>query len=820
MFGTIETKARPIKLAYLVEPDSAEQVRNAIRLSSSLWGGMYFPILPLYKRVPTTWRDKPLKAPQAKNVILGYLEAFDPDILVQLSGSVPDFIAKAGLEIIRPEEIWRPLNDGSLSPKFGIGIFELLSDVFDKYFKYKRKYPVKVLMPKMRPRLSLFWTSLFGELEPAISSILEKRYTEPLEIRSVDFHPEQLAEVMANDVLFPRRITQWGLDPLRRSGFRRDARVYFLDATKIADIVDFWNLRALGGSVLPVPKQLQNNPQLHTLVIDFLKAHRRPWRHQPDVYDHASIIRSRSSTMDELQEYAKTLQFEREPGDKGSSGYFGLQHWYPRIWDEWGRDKDGAVPDDPFAQEETSTEVAETDKLTVQLKPIMPEFAFEHGYHGEPRCANEISFRLYGSNEYLAEVLPKSPGENLDRAISGFTSLRGDWRIGRNGLVRLVKYEHTETRNIPSAEDIVFAWLRDRGWEPSLSAPGLLAKQIHKKLEGHIGLLRNEKLLGLLEYMNGGRVKPDGTPVEDNEIGQERDLPVGEVKNRLAGSSTRRDLYEYLLTKGIFKLGLRVQCTHCLRRSWLALPNVRDSLACTRCLNSFPAVGNIDSATWSYKTTGPFSVPGYADGAYAVLLTLDMFSNHKMSTMHTTPVVSFAAQAPNKQNLEADFGMFWQESLYGETRNGIMFGECKTYGRFAKKDFDRMRHLAQNFPGAVLVFSTLRKSLTPEEISGIARIAKAGRKYWKADHPTNPVLILTGTELLNWEGPPYCWDEALRKKFDRSQGLIEFCNATQQIYLNLPSWHAEWQQKWEERRCRRMAEQTRPSTLPTSSNQD
>ena len=248
-----------------------------------------------------------------------------------------------------------------------------------------------------------------------------------------------------------------------------------------------------------------------------------------------------------------------------------------------------------------------------------------------------------------------------------------------------------------------------------------------------------------------------------------------------------------------------MQCTHCLRRSWLALANVRDSLACTRCLNSFPAVGNIDSTTWSYKTTGPFSVPGHADGAYAVLLTLDMFSNHTMSTMRTTPVVSFAAQAPNKQNLEADFGMFWQESLYGETRNGIMFGECKTYGRFAKKDFDRMRHLAQNFPGAVLVFSTLRKSLTPKEISAIARIAKAGRKYWKADHPTNPVLILTGTELLNWEGPPYCWNEALRKKFDRSQGLIEFCNATQQIYLNLSSWHTDWQKKWEEKRQRRAA---------------
>ena len=144
-----------------------------------------------------------------------------------------------------------------------------------------------------------------------------------------------------------------------------------------------------------------------------------------------------------------------------------------------------------------------------------------------------------------------------------------------------------------------------------------------------------------------------------------------EVKNRLAGSSRRRDIYEYLLSKGIFKLGLRVQCTHCLRRSWFALPNVRDSLACPRCLNAFPAVGNIDSSTWSYKTTGPFSVPGYADGAYAVLLTLDMFSDHKMSTMRTTPVVSFMAQARTRKVLKPISDCFGRSRCLGRSGTAL-----------------------------------------------------------------------------------------------------------------------------------------------------
>jgi hypothetical protein len=51
--------------------------------------------------MPITWKD-PVKAPEAKQVILGYLEAFDPDILVQFSESVPDFVANLGLRVIKP----------------------------------------------------------------------------------------------------------------------------------------------------------------------------------------------------------------------------------------------------------------------------------------------------------------------------------------------------------------------------------------------------------------------------------------------------------------------------------------------------------------------------------------------------------------------------------------------------------------------------------------------------------------------------------------------------------------------------------------------
>jgi hypothetical protein len=797
MFGTVDVKTRPLKLAYLVDPNSAVQVREAIRLSSTLWGGVYFPIIPLYRRMPVTWKDKPFKAPSAKDVILGYLEAFDPDSLVQFSREVPGFLADTGLRIIKPKEVWSILDEGrNLSPQFGIGIFEILNDAFDRHFKYTPKYPIRVILPKIPRTLSLFWASWLGELPPRIVSLLEERFFKPLEIEILNFTAENLSDTMAENVLFPGRIAQYGLSHHpHHPRSRGDAYVYFLDATKVEDIVDFWNLRALGRPIIPVPKQLQGDPQLKEIVVKFLRDHRRPWRHDPKVCDFARFIRGRNCTLEEMRDYAQTLKIDRRPYDPSNTPFFGLQHWYPRVWDEWARDKDGAVPDDIYGDTKESIEVKE---LEVRLKALLPKFAYEQSYHREPRCANEIGFRFFGTDQYLAEVFPKGSGRNLTRAISGIGSFR-EWRIGRNGLVKLVEHGFTEKRNAPTAESVFFAWLTDLGWKPQLSPPGLLAKEIYKRLQGNPVILKNETFLGLLERMNGGKVKQE---VGALEVEQERELPVGEVKSRLEGSSEGSNPHDYLISRGVFKLGIRVQCPHCLRNSWFSLESLHDTLACPKCLNSYPAIGNVSAPDWSYKTVGPFSVPRYAEGAYAVLLTLEFVGGHKAPMMRTTPVMSFKAGASNKKDIEADVAMLWQESVDGGQIEGLLFGECKTYGVFGEKDFDRMRYLAEAFPGAVLVFSTLRKELTPREMAAIKRITKAGRKYWKPERPINPVLVLTGTELLSSGSPPYCWERSLQEKFSRVHGLLDICDATQQIYLGLPSWQTEWHDKWEKRRQR------------------
>ena len=59
--GTVKVKLRPIKLAFLVHPDDKESLLKAIEINTFLWGGMYNPIIPTYRRVPAKWEDSPFK---------------------------------------------------------------------------------------------------------------------------------------------------------------------------------------------------------------------------------------------------------------------------------------------------------------------------------------------------------------------------------------------------------------------------------------------------------------------------------------------------------------------------------------------------------------------------------------------------------------------------------------------------------------------------------------------------------------------------------------------------------------------------------------
>ena len=175
-------------------------------------------------------------------------------------------------------------------------------------------------------------------------------------------------------------------------------------------------------------------------------------------------------------------------------------------------------------------------------------------------------------------------------------------------------------------------------------------------------------------------------------------------------------------------------------------------------------------------------MPRQAHGAYAVLLTLRFFSDSHLLDGATTALMSFTAKKEKMKDMEADLASFFQVSKFEHFKTQLIFAECKTFNDFGKKDTHRMRQLGEAFPGAVLVFATLKECLSQKEKNILQPLVMRSRKNWKADRPFNPVMILTGKELFLKS----VWDSHL-KGTRWLEDLLELCDTTQRINMGMKS---------------------------------
>lgn len=781
MVGNIRIKGRPLRFAFLIEPNDKKALLKAIELNTVLWGGPFNPIIPLYQAKTKRWRKNAFRK-TAKDINVGYIQAFDPDYLV-CDFNPPDYIKNSGLAILKTDDIL-PSKENPDRFQYGIGLNEILSWLYNEYFRFVQRDPVNIVVPKIPARNKHFWSSWLGKLPDDFQeALMDSGYKQALEITTPKV--KSLNKILKPKTLYPRRIMQHGLQTVGRGSFSHESILFYLDPSDFLDIVDYWNLRASGRSVLPAPITLTNDGYYREVVKDFIKSSQWTSRHNSALKHRANIIPSTSQTMDDARDFVTSLGLDK---DEDGSNPILLHHWYPRIWDEWARGKDHTDPHDVHYDSEKEVDLSEfNDK--VLLATSIPE-NIEFQFTGNPVIANEISYNIYGDLEKYAEVFPKTYGESVERTLGSIGTFR-DWRIGRNGLVRLVDSMRSVSWDLPLAEEIFSSWLEDNGWQYQQSSSGKLAKELNKQIESWSYGLANKELIELIGSM---AVSIDG---------EGRDKTVAYIKSKMRAIFGDEKRLEKFIELNLFSLGVNAKCPNCQRGSWYDLEDIDEKLSCPKCLQEFRAIDSLSESKWSYKTVGPLSVPNFAEGAISVVLAIEFFSERRMSSVQTTPVYSFnASKTGSGKKLEADFAFLWRESAYGEVADGVAFGEAKTFNEFKKKDFNRMRSLAKDFPGAVLVFSTLRDSLTPFEIIELKKLAKIGNKHWKLERPINPVLILTGKELFSFHRPPYCWSDQEQNKYRDSYGILGLARATQQKYLGMKRWDVVWHEELENKRKR------------------
>ena len=62
--------------------------------------------------------------------------------------------------------------------------------------------------------------------------------------------------------------------------------------------------------------------------------------------------------------------------------------------------------------------------------------------------------------------------------------------------------------------------------------------------------------------------------------------------------------------------------------------------------------------------------------------------------------------------MEIDLGLLFKETTFGIKDTRLVFAECKNNDGFKKSDVDKMKWIAEKFPGAIIVFATLNKELS------------------------------------------------------------------------------------------------------------
>ena len=156
--GSVNITLRPLRLAFLVDPADAGGIMEAIQLNTFLWGGMFNPIVPIYRRTPKKWQSK-FEGTTARDVSEGLIRAFDPDYVVP-TGKYSNLTINVGhRDVIKAADVLGKVEEDG-TPGYGIGLFEVLSHFIQKEMRFVRRTPLDFRIPSFGGSASLFLASV------------------------------------------------------------------------------------------------------------------------------------------------------------------------------------------------------------------------------------------------------------------------------------------------------------------------------------------------------------------------------------------------------------------------------------------------------------------------------------------------------------------------------------------------------------------------------------------------------------------------------------------------------------------------------------
>lgn len=804
-----EIRLRPVRFGFLVRPDDSQRTQRIFRVNTCLWGGMFNPIIPVFTRVPDWWERKPRIPEAASQIVNGYVDFFEPDFVVEAEPGLARSVGFNRKRILQLDEILA--NDNSRdSEGYGLSVLALYRKLFKEEFQFIRRQSVEAtrVIPKKKIFAPLA-ACLFGDF-PVERDLAHfgKSFQESFHPKEILLDAKAFQEYLQSPQLIsPLTIGHKGIEVSYQGG--EWPALFVLDATKSRDLVDYWNLRGVRGNVIPAP--IQWLAELSPFFKDLITRNHRPLPgNTHGVMLHLTVMFSRSIP----EHVAKDLH--RLHLQVGAPGANCVQFFYPNIWRPSPSFTTRSTR--PILSAGTSRADAsrEADGVALRFSTLAPSFADRYG--NNHRWVNVVQF-----DDWKGEIATTFPCNVREGKFPSFGNFAEEEYFGTEGYVAFMRYkESTEHWRLMTGSEAFEQWFKSRGISVRASPSGRSTQQIIQAFDGFWGVrsIANEGVIRLLNEMARSLSKS---------------AHIGEFKNRVKaagqGDIWREKSFETLVKRRAVQLGLEIRCAKCDGWTWFSLAQIDYKVTCDRCLKEyeFPVhdPANSRHARWAYRVVGPFALADYAVGGYAAALAIRLFAD-LIGGRDTD--VSWSAgrilKLPDDQEIEADFVLWYQrkELLGLRYSTDTVFGEVKSWGSkgtlevkdvFEEQDVARMKRLAEEFPGSILVFATLREGtqLAPAEIKRLRKLAEWGRHREKR-RSRAPVIVLTATELFSSYDLGMTWKNKGGKHkefadapphFDPTN-LRRLAEATQQLYLKMPTYwewlEAAWKRKVQRERRR------------------
>ena len=762
----VDIRLRPIRFGFLVRPDDKEKVLEIFRINTCLWGGIFNPIIPFFESVPSWGEREDFQFDRPKQIINSYLDFFEPDFLVEAEEGLAEGFGFDSERVLQFTNILAQSEEEDWD-KYGLSVHDLYSALYQEEFRFELRHQHHVVYVEAKERaFSGFAACNFGSF-PTQEGL---RYFENNH-KSI-FNPKRkILDATALLELYQfgyRSALGIGCEKLQVNyNERLSPTLFILDSQESKDLIDFWNLRAVRQDVKAVP--IQWIKELSSLYKEFIQ-------------NRYALMFSDSISKDDRQDVCKNyLCLDKQ-------NIYIPQIWYPPIWSKSSEIGDRTIRPTLEADKKSMDIQIDGDNPEIPFDPLFPEFANEYG--NQFRVANVVRLEDWSYRNQIATVFPCNYKNPTFPKIG----------IGREyllptteGLVIFPEYKNlSEQWNLIDGTAAFNQWFKANQVPSTLSGAGRATQQIIETLGGFWGVSRIANK-GVIELLNKISNRPV-TKTADYQTFQDK---------------LRKGTFEILVELKAIELGLELKCSRCGSWSWYSITQLDYSLTCSLCLKQFdfPVTIPVNDGKHSrsaYRLIGPFALPDYAEGGYAAALAIHFFANviGRIGRSAVTWSSGQELKLPTGKTVEADFMLWYQRKQFfdPDRPTETVFGEAKSFGKaaFKQDDVDRMKLLAEAFPGSILVFATMREGtdLSKGEINRIKKLAEWGREYDKEKGQTRaPVIVLTGTELFT----AYSLEDSWKEKGGKHKTLIEsprvraridnlrvLADLTQQLYLGMP----------------------------------